>query len=160
MWRTELKYGVYLQYPADFPRISLFFLINTAPPASDNVYEQNFTAKKLQISLCAPPPCFAVILFCLFFFNHIVFTYWMVSICLYCCPFTPSRGVAINVFLAGIIIRLTNKNNVIVQIGYFTVFWKENIHGNKYVNQNIYIKKHEVYLIIWISYFMFFVLFC
>ena len=87
------------------------------------------------------PSCFAVILFCLFFFNHIVFTYWMVSICLYCCPFTPSRGVAINVFLAGIIIRLTNKNNVIVQIGYFTVFWKENIHGNKYVNQNIYIKK-------------------
>ena len=43
----------------------------------------------------------------------------------------PSRGVVINVFLEVTIIRLTNKNDVIVQIGYFTVFRKENIHGNK-----------------------------
>ena len=84
----------------------------------------------------SPPPAlrFVLILFCLFFLNHIIFTYWLVSICLYCCPFTPSRGVAINVFLVVTIIRLRNKINVIVQIGYFTVFWKENMHGNKYVN--------------------------
>ena len=37
-------------------------------------------------------------------------------------------------FLAVIIIRLTNKNDFIAQIAYFTVFWKENIHGNKNVN--------------------------
>ena len=69
-----------------------------------------------------PAPHFVVLLFCLFFFNHIVFTYWLVSICLHCCPFTPSRGVAINVFPVVTIIRLTNKNDVVVQIAYFTVF--------------------------------------
>ena len=37
-------------------------------------------------------------------------------------------------FLAVTIIRLTNKNDFIAQIAYFTVFWKENIHGNKKVN--------------------------
>ena len=99
------------------------FLINTALPASDSVYQQNFTAKKLSIVLFPLPflPLrFVVILFCLFF-NHIVFTYWLVSICLYCCPFTPSRDVAISVFLVVTIIRSTNRKDVIVQIGYFTV---------------------------------------
>ena len=80
-----------------------------------------------------PPPPFCGY-FVLSFFKHIVFTYWLVSICLYWCPFTPSRGVAINIFLVVTIIRLTNRNDVILQIGYFTVFWEENIHGNKYVN--------------------------
>ena len=37
-------------------------------------------------------------------------------------PFTPSGGVAINVFHVVTIIRLTNKNDVIAQIPYFTVF--------------------------------------
>ena len=36
-------------------------------------------------------------LFC--FYNHFFFTYCLVSVCLYSCPFTPSRNVAINVFL-------------------------------------------------------------
>ena len=105
------------------------------------------------------PTRFVVILFCLFF-NHIVFTYWLVSVCLYCCPLTPWPGAAIKVFLEVTIIRLININDVIVQIGNFTVFWKENIHSNKYVNQNIK-KNHEVYLIIeiLISWF-FWVLFC
>ena len=34
-----------------------------------------------------------------FFLNHIFFTYWLVSLHSYCCPFTASRGVAIKVFL-------------------------------------------------------------
>ena len=41
-----------------------------------------------------------------------------------------------------------------VQIGYFTVGWKENIHGNKMVVKGI--EKHEVYSIILNSYFMLF----
>ena len=41
---------------------------------------------------------------------------------MYYCPFTPSRGVAINVFHVVTIIRLTNRNDVVVQIAYFTVF--------------------------------------
>ena len=89
--------------------------------------------KKVKILLFPPPPP-SFCDFVLSFFNLIVPTYWLVSICLYYCPFTPSRGVAINVFLVITKIRLTNKNDVIVQIGYLTVFWKENIHGDKYVN--------------------------
>ena len=81
------------------------------------LWTEFYGKKALNIIMC-PPPLFCGYFVLSFFFNRIVFTYWMVSICLYCCPFTPSRGVAINVFLVGIIIRLTNKNNVIVQIGY------------------------------------------
>ena len=58
---------------------------------------------------------------------------WLVSVFSYCCPFTPSRGVTINEFLVSKIIRLTYKNDNLVQIGYFTGFCKENIHGNKNV---------------------------
>ena len=39
----------------------------------------------------------------------------------------------INEFLALKIIRLTYINDILVQIGYFTGFCKENIHGNKNV---------------------------
>ena len=95
-----------------------------------------------------PPPALWFFCFFLFFFNHIVFTYWLVSICLHCCPFTPSRGVAINVFHVVTIIRLTNKNDVVVQIAYFTVFERK-IYMVTNVLINIYIyKKHEEYLII------------
>ena len=38
-------------------------------------------------------------------------------------------------FLVVTKIRLTNKNDFIAQIAYFTVLWKENIHGNKNVNK-------------------------
>ena len=94
------------------------FLINTASPASDSLSTEFYGKKALNIIISPPPsrPPFVVILFCLFFFNHIIFTYWLVSICLYCCPFTPSRGVAINVFHVVTIIRLTNKNDVIAQL--------------------------------------------
>ena len=95
-----------------------------------------------------PPPLGGSFVSFFFFFNHIVFTYWLVSICLHCCPFTPSRGVAINVFHVVTIIRLTNKNDVVVQIAYFTVFERK-IYMVTNVLINIYIyKKHEEYLII------------
>ena len=96
-WSTAFRFNsllIFLEHLFEF-------LINTTPPASDSIYQQKFTAKKLQILLFPLP----LPLFCgyyvlsFFFFNHTVFTYWLVSICLYCCPFTPSRGVAINVFL-------------------------------------------------------------
>ena len=158
MWWIELNYGFYLQYPAYFPRISLWIVDKYSSISFWQRPVTEFYGKKaLNIIIFLSPPL-VVILFCLFL-NHIVFTYWLVSICLYCRAFTPSRGVVINVFLEVTIIRLTNKNDVIVQIGYFTAFWKENIHGNKYVNYNIK-KKHEVYLIIWNSYFNSCFLFC
>ena len=88
------------------------FLMNKAPPASDSVYQHNFTAKSFKYY--NPPTLPPVLwLFC------IVFTYWLVSVCLYCCPCTPSRG---ETYLVVTIIRLSNKNDVIVQMGYFTVF--------------------------------------
>ena len=137
MWWIELKYGFYLQNPAYFPRISLWILDKYSSASFWQRLSTKFYGKKrlkyYYFPLPPPPPPRFVILFCLFF-NHIVFTYWLVSICLYYCPFTLSRGVAINVFLVITKIRLTNRNDVIVQIGYFIVFWKENIHGNKYVN--------------------------
>ena len=125
MWWIELKYGFYLQNPTYFPRISLWILDKYSSTSFwQRLYQQTFTAKKVKI--------FDFVLSV--FLNRIVFTYWLVSICLYCCPFTPSRCVAINVFLVVTMIRLANKNDVTVQIGYFTVFLKEHIHGNKYVN--------------------------
>ena len=96
-------------------------LINTAPLASNSVYEQNFTAKSLKYY--NPPHLFVVILFCLFFFfNHIVFTYWLVSICLPSSLLPMYAFARSNVFLVVTIIRLSNKNDVILHVGYFTVF--------------------------------------
>ena len=64
---------------------------------------------------------------------------------MYCCPFTPSRGVAINVFHEVTIIRLTNKDNVIAQIAYFTVFERK-----IYMVTNMLIKIY-IYIYIYIK---------
>ena len=65
------------------------FLISPAPLVSDTVYQQNFKAKNLRYYNFSP----------VLFFITIFLTCCLVSICLYCCPFTPSQCVAINVFL-------------------------------------------------------------
>ena len=77
--------------------------------------------KALNIIIPPPPsPSFVVILYCFYLldgFNLFVLL-----------PMYAFVSIVVT------IIRLSNKNDVIVQIGYFTVFWKENIHGNKYIN--------------------------
>ena len=52
---------------------------------------------------------FIFVLFCFaFFFYHIFFTYWLVSIYSYCCPITALRGVAINAFLLPMCVTCLN----------------------------------------------------
>ena len=49
-------------------------------------------------------PFFLAVLFLFLFCTILFLTFWLVLIYLHCCPFfTPSRGVAINVFLVRIL---------------------------------------------------------
>ena len=71
-----------------FLRISLWILDKYSSTSFWRRVSTEFYGKKA-LNIIIPPPRFVVILFCLFF-NHI-FTYWLVSICLYCCPLIRLR---------------------------------------------------------------------
>ena len=122
MWWIELNYCFYLQNPAYFPLTYLWIVDKYSSTRFWwlSVYQQNFTTKSIKYynpPSPPPPPPFVAILFCLFF-NHIVFTYWLVSILFVLLPiYAFARW---NVFLVVTIIGLSNKNDVIAQIGYFT----------------------------------------
>ena len=126
MWWIELKYGFYLQNPAYFPRIYLWIFDKYSSTSFWwlSVYQQNVTAKSIKYyNPPSPPPRFCGY-FVLSFFNHIVLTFWLVSMLFV--PLTMYAFARWNVFLVVTIIGLSNKNDVIVQVGYFTVFSKKN----------------------------------
>ena len=69
MWWIELKYGFYLQYPAYFPRISLWILDKYSSTSFWQRLSTEFYGKKALNSIISPPLLplrFVVILFCLF----------------------------------------------------------------------------------------------